>query len=379
MYHYYNISSYAPVGTAIAAMSISAEHPPPVRAHSGQRSSNLSALVDQITALLQDGLTEEAALLATSSRRVLPYTVAALVDQAKQVDLITPPTIHFLADMATLFPAVRPIVKAALSRAEWPVLMDAADDPAQGYLAQSILLLQTTNCLPFTINLESLASDHPVARWVAAVALAEKLSLTAPQSHRLLAYALSDQQLCGAEALWEQRQLYLQALRLRCWDVDGIIEASPGQSDTELEALHGMARPQQFVSVCGVALVQRATTASQQLDSPSNGRRYIRTPAMLAALHSLALALQSQRAVIVSGPPGCGKSSLVLELAQATRNDDVVELYLDAHVDSKALLGSYMCSATPGEFYWRPGPLAEVCLCEFPPVLCHCTTSMSTS
>ena len=149
----------------------------------------------------------------------------------------------------------------------------------------------------------------------------------------------------------------MQALRAQFWDTKAIPLSLTDYADSDPTSLPVL---QQHVCICGVILPARCT--QPQRDAPTIGRKFIRTSAMLSALKCIALAVQRQRSVLVSGPAGCGKSSLILELARATGNDDFVELYMDAHVDSKALLGSYICSSTPGEFYWRPGPLAEVSL-----------------
>ena len=37
----------------------------------------------------------------------------------------------------------------------------------------------------------------------------------------------------------------------------------------------------------------------------------------------------------------------------------MVRIHLDDQMDSKALMGAYVCTARPGEFVWQPGPLTQ--------------------
>ena len=37
----------------------------------------------------------------------------------------------------------------------------------------------------------------------------------------------------------------------------------------------------------------------------------------------------------------------------------MVRIHLDDQMDSKALMGAYVCTARPGEFMWQPGPLTQ--------------------
>uniref|UniRef100_K3X0F1 Midasin n=1 Tax=Globisporangium ultimum (strain ATCC 200006 / CBS 805.95 / DAOM BR144) TaxID=431595 RepID=K3X0F1_GLOUD len=74
-------------------------------------------------------------------------------------------------------------------------------------------------------------------------------------------------------------------------------------------------------------------------------------------LQSLAIALGLKRPILVAGPGGCGKTASIRELARLSGNGDMVELHLDDQIDSKTLLGSYVCTDIPGEFTWQPGAL----------------------
>lgn len=38
----------------------------------------------------------------------------------------------------------------------------------------------------------------------------------------------------------------------------------------------------------------------------------------------------------------------------------MVRIHLDDQMDSKGLMGAYICTARPGEFVWQPGPLTQV-------------------
>ena len=57
---------------------------------------------------------------------------------------------------------------------------------------------------------------------------------------------------------------------------------------------------------------------------------------------------------------GCGKTALVEELARLTGNVDMVRVHVDDQMDSKSLLGAYVCTSNPEEFVWQPGPLTQV-------------------
>lgn len=60
---------------------------------------------------------------------------------------------------------------------------------------------------------------------------------------------------------------------------------------------------------------------------------------------------------------GCGKTAMVEELARTTGNIDMVRLHLDDQMDSKSLLGAYVCTSNPEQFVWQPGPLTQVNFC----------------
>jgi len=73
---------------------------------------------------------------------------------------------------------------------------------------------------------------------------------------------------------------------------------------------------------------------------------------------SLALSMLTNKPVMIMGPPGCGKTTLIHHLA-ALAGVGVVSLHLGASVDVKSLLGGYVCGEIPGEFKWLDGPLTS--------------------
>ena len=74
--------------------------------------------------------------------------------------------------------------------------------------------------------------------------------------------------------------------------------------------------------------------------------------------------------ILICGPRGSGKSSLIRELVQlcspfnntGAQSEDLLELHVDEETDSKTLIGSYVSTDIPGEFTWRPGALTNAVL-----------------
>ncbi|TDH69545.1 hypothetical protein CCR75_002271 [Bremia lactucae] len=93
-----------------------------------------------------------------------------------------------------------------------------------------------------------------------------------------------------------------------------------------------------------------------------NTQPLIPTPSTKRNLQSLAIALGLKRPILVAGPGGCGKTATIRELARLSGNLNMVELHLDDQIDSKTLLGSYVCTDVPGEFTWQPGALTTAVL-----------------
>jgi midasin len=87
---------------------------------------------------------------------------------------------------------------------------------------------------------------------------------------------------------------------------------------------------------------------------------FVPTMACQDSLRAMAMAMVVGKPVILEGPPGTGKTALLDELARRCGQfDSMIRVHLDDQLDSKILLGSYICTEEPGQFKWQPGALTQ--------------------
>ncbi|EAX95447.1 hypothetical protein TVAG_243360 [Trichomonas vaginalis G3] len=92
----------------------------------------------------------------------------------------------------------------------------------------------------------------------------------------------------------------------------------------------------------------------RSMDAEENNQEHpiLQTP----YARSLALAMLTNKPVMVIGPAGSGKSTIIQHLARLA-GTEITSLHLGSAVDAKSLLGGYICGEIPGEFRWLDGPL----------------------
>uniref|UniRef100_A0A670YJS7 Midasin n=1 Tax=Pseudonaja textilis TaxID=8673 RepID=A0A670YJS7_PSETE len=123
------------------------------------------------------------------------------------------------------------------------------------------------------------------------------------------------------------------------------------------------------VAVCGVLLPRQQfeprenlKTLSSLLQQENILNNFVLVNSVCAHLQNLAMAVSSQKAVLLEGPVGCGKTSLVEFLAAftgRTKPPHILKVQLGDQTDSKTLLGMYRCTDIPGQFVWQPGTLTQ--------------------
>ncbi len=75
-------------------------------------------------------------------------------------------------------------------------------------------------------------------------------------------------------------------------------------------------------------------------------------------LRAMAEGLLVSNPLLLAGPPGCGKTSLITHAASRLRKlANMITLHLNEQTDPKLLIGTYTVGTTPGTFTWRPGIL----------------------
>jgi len=88
----------------------------------------------------------------------------------------------------------------------------------------------------------------------------------------------------------------------------------------------------------------------------ASGLSLIDTDSTQTLLASLSAFLPSRLPLCLLGPPASGKTALLKRLAQQHRTS-LTSVYVDSSIDSKTLLGGYICTEVPGEFEWKQGVL----------------------
>ncbi|XP_041950170.1 midasin [Alosa sapidissima] len=115
---------------------------------------------------------------------------------------------------------------------------------------------------------------------------------------------------------------------------------------------------QNVVAVCGVVLPKM----KQLNEEPTFLKDLVLVDSTCRNLRRLAIAVASQKAVLLEGPIGCGKTTLVEYLAAVTghvKSPEILKVQLGDQTDSKMLLGMYRCTDVPGKFVWQPGSLTQ--------------------
>jgi hypothetical protein len=98
---------------------------------------------------------------------------------------------------------------------------------------------------------------------------------------------------------------------------------------------------------------------SREIDGHGS-KAFVHTDTTCRNLMSAVIALCQKRAVLLEGPSGCGKTALVEYVADLSGNSkSMIRVHLDDQMDSKTLIGSYVCTETPGEFVWKAGALTQ--------------------
>ncbi|XP_028997386.1 midasin [Betta splendens] len=112
------------------------------------------------------------------------------------------------------------------------------------------------------------------------------------------------------------------------------------------------------VTVCGVVL---PSVVPRQAE-PINQKDLVLVHSAFCNLRRLALAVASQKPVLLEGPIGCSKTALVEFMAAVTGHTqakEILKVQLGDQTDSKLLLGMYRCTDIPGKFVWQPGTLTQ--------------------
>lgn len=213
-----------------------------------------------------------------------------------------------------------------------------------------------SDLLPF------LQHPEPEARWAAANVVALLLHLADADARRVRAGALTPGEEEEAEARWlkEEAAFALEAAAaLRAMPPRGRKRKAVGleaQSPWQGPAL----RAPGYVELAGVTIPTAPEGAAALVAGGPSIHQLVPSASTQRALRSTAMALAVSRPVLLEGPPGSGKSLILRHLEEATGNAaTAIHLHLDDQADSKGLMGAYVCTARPGEFVWRPGPLTQ--------------------
>lgn len=173
------------------------------------------------------------------------------------------------------------------------------------------------------------------------------------------------QQLClsGMAKLWDNQEFSLPPadqirdfLSAHSWLVyvgEGIVFSKHDPITTSISTPSGLDPSPNYMSAAASTMKRNNLT------------RTATTTENLALLGAALCTNPHPPPILVCGPHGAGKSSLVREMAAmfssstSQSRDHLLELHVDEETDAKTLVGAYTMTDVPGEFAWKAGALTQ--------------------
>ena len=116
---------------------------------------------------------------------------------------------------------------------------------------------------------------------------------------------------------------------------------------------------EKFIEFDGLKLEKK--TASKIIDKTDDDllKEIIFVETTRKNLNKIVMSIISDYCIVIEGDLSTGKTMLVEYLSKKT-NNELIKYQMDDFMDSKSLIGNFVCSEIPGEFLWKAGPLYHV-------------------
>lgn len=196
--------------------------------------------------------------------------------------------------------------------------------------------------------------SHPalVVRYLAIRILCLYLHAADAAYEEMVKKYVGDQPILG---YWEGKQIDYRFLSL--WEEKRYSQLHKKLATMERASNGSQGIPPDLVSEAACKIGQ---VFLPRLAGPSSGDQtmIVPTETTLRNLNSIAQALLSPKAIMVTGLAGSGKTMLIRHLAhKLNKADSLITLHLNEQSDVKMLIGMYTTGNTPGSFCWQPGVL----------------------
>lgn len=150
-----------------------------------------------------------------------------------------------------------------------------------------------------------------------------------------------------------------------------LVETKPERASEFIKAMGKSDTGQYEFATDSIAKVANALLPKRDISLESNYMkktiektisRFVPVPSLCDALSRIAYAASINKPCLIRGPTGSGKTSILDYIAAHTnrsRPPDYIKVQVGDQIDSKSLVGSYVCTEIPGQFEWQAGPLTQ--------------------
>lgn len=105
-----------------------------------------------------------------------------------------------------------------------------------------------------------------------------------------------------------------------------------------------------------------AITGAQKLQIQETIKNFIPVKAFDEAISKISYSISVNKPCLIRGASGAGKTAILDYIAARVNRltpPDYIKVQISDQIDSKLLIGSYICTEIPGQFEWQPGPLTK--------------------